>query len=218
MLTSPLSARRGPLPGLKKTVDISNVILSNNTEESQGKRNADRKLENNKSSENTIPQINSYAVLRTKYKAKKKMAHESLAMNSIIEDSALLQATINAQRKNSISFSSNARNKLNQKTNTETDNNIHPVFIQSESKEEEKEAQRRNAESIETAEAGSQERSMLLRYTFAWSDLATAYQQEGYFSESLDCIESAALIYERLLMYPHMSLSLGQFILARVMD
>lgn len=60
------------------------------------------------------------------------------------------------------------------------------------------------------------ERTMLLKYTFNWTELAIAYQQEGYFDESIDCIDSAAAIYDKLMMYPHLAVCLGLFLLATV--
>ncbi len=190
-------------------MDISNVVLSNASDEGQIRRRISA-FPKKGGPEGQIPQINPYAVLRRKYKSQKKVVHESLAVGNLVENSALLQATINAQRKSSLSFSVNTGNirKVGPK-------NSEPVVGPRLSEpEEDKSAPQNQVES--NSDSGPQERQMLLRYIFAWSDLAAAYQQEGYFAESMDCVESAALIYERLLMYPHMALCLGQFFVARV--
>ena len=60
------------------------------------------------------------------------------------------------------------------------------------------------------------ERIMLLKYTFNWTELAIAYQQEGYFEQSIDCIDSAAAIYDKLMMHPYLIVCLGLFLLATV--
>lgn len=115
-----------------------------------------------------------------------------------------MQASINAQRKNSVSI---VRRRLSHKNGHFPEN----IFTSPPPDEDEKNP---ISSRINDTQENSQERAMLLRYVFAWSDLSTAYQQEGYFNESLDCIESASLIYERLLMYPHLANCLGQFYLA----
>jgi hypothetical protein len=70
--------------------------------------------------------------------------------------------------------------------------------------------------SIVENDMNSPERIMLLKYTFNWTELAIAYQQEGYFEESVDCIDSAAAIYDKLMMHPHLAVCLGLFLLAKV--
>ena len=126
--------------------------------------------------------------------------------SNLVEDSSLLRATINAQRQHSISFSLNLKTKM-----ARADGEGEAAQTAGEGKEE-----KRERSNNEPTEPNAQERPMLLRYLTAWSDLSTAYQQEGYFMESLESLECAGVIYEQLLMYPHMSLSLGQFALARV--
>ena len=181
LMTSPISARRPPHVA-KKTTDITHQVFPFKNEPL------------------VHPPLKQHASGRTKQEYR-RAGHESLAVGgALIQDSSVLQASINAQRKNSVSL---ARRKLSQKTGF-------PEQTLPQAEEEEK-----SDSNLETAE-NSQERAMLLRYVFSWSDLASAYQQESYFAESLDCIESAALIYERLLMYPHLSLCLGQFFLGKV--
>ena len=55
------------------------------------------------------------------------------------------------------------------------------------------------------------ERAMLIKYVLAWNELANSYQREDNYIESLQCFQSAALIYDTLQMYPHLAISLGQF-------
>ena len=62
----------------------------------------------------------------------------------------------------------------------------------------------------------SEQRKMLIHYVTSLTELAVAYQQEGYFEESLDCIKSASEVYAELSMNPHLSLCLGMYFMANV--
>jgi len=101
----------------------------------------------------------------------------------------ILQGSINTQRKNSIALIT--RNQLNESSSP---------FVGEGSPESEQ-----------------QQRQMLLQYVTSWTEVALAYQQEGYFEESLDCIDSAIEIYDELSIYPQLSLCLGSYLLAVVL-
>jgi len=58
---------------------------------------------------------------------------------------------------------------------------------------------------------------MLIKYVGAWHELAYAFQQSGLFQESLECFQTAIIIYEKLLMYGHISFALGDYILSKLM-
>lgn len=49
----------------------------------------------------------------------------------------------------------------------------------------------------------SVERQMLIKYVISWNELAISYQLNGMFFESLECYQTAIIIYEKLLMYGH---------------
>ena len=62
------------------------------------------------------------------------------------------------------------------------------------------------------------ERQMLSKYVIAWNELAIAYQQSGdMFLESLECFQTAIIIYEKVLMYGHIQFALGDYILSKLM-
>jgi hypothetical protein len=50
-----------------------------------------------------------------------------------------------------------------------------------------------------------------------WNELAIAYKMNGMFNESLECFQTAIIIYEKLLMYGHIQFALGDYILAKLM-
>lgn len=61
------------------------------------------------------------------------------------------------------------------------------------------------------------ERQMLMKYVITWNELAIAYKQNGMFNESLECFQTAIIIYEKLLMYGHIQFALGDYILSKLM-
>eukprot|EP00347_Sterkiella_histriomuscorum_P022730 403337377 len=61
------------------------------------------------------------------------------------------------------------------------------------------------------------ERQMLIKYVITWNELAISYQQNGMFVESLECYQTAIIIYEKLLMYGHIQYALGDYILSKLM-
>ena len=57
----------------------------------------------------------------------------------------------------------------------------------------------------------TQERRMLLDYTYKWNELAKSYLEGYFFTESAECLYTSAIIYDKLLMYPHLAVCLGDF-------
>lgn len=61
------------------------------------------------------------------------------------------------------------------------------------------------------------ERQMLIKYVITWNELAISYQSHKYFLESLECFQTSIIIYEKLLMYGHISFALGDYMLSKLM-
>ena len=58
---------------------------------------------------------------------------------------------------------------------------------------------------------------MLIKYVLTWNELALAFKVNGMFVESLECFQTAIIIYEKLLMYGHIQFALGDYILSKLM-
>ena len=63
----------------------------------------------------------------------------------------------------------------------------------------------------------SVERQMLIKYVITWNELAIAFKMNGMFIESLECYQTAIIIYEKLLMYGHIQFALGDYIISKLM-
>ena len=58
---------------------------------------------------------------------------------------------------------------------------------------------------------------MLFKDVSTWNELALSYQKNKMFLESLECYQTAIIIYEKLLMYGHISFALGDYLLSKLM-
>jgi tetratricopeptide (TPR) repeat protein len=150
----------------KKTTDISDLAL-----------NKEQAVSNSS--------LNFHEIVRNNHR-------QQVMSCSLADTTNILQASINAQRKNSIALI--PRNQYTKEDESSS------AFVGEGSTESEQ-----------------QQRQMLLQYVTSWTEVALAYQQEGYFEESLDCIDSAIEIYGKLSIYPHLSLCLGTYLLAIVL-
>lgn len=61
------------------------------------------------------------------------------------------------------------------------------------------------------------ERQMLIKYVISWNELAITYQRNKMYFESLECFQTAIIIYEKVLMYGHIQFALGDYILSKLM-
>lgn len=58
---------------------------------------------------------------------------------------------------------------------------------------------------------------MLIKYVTTWNELAISYQLKKLYNESLECFQTSIIIYEKLLMYGHISFALGDYLLSKLM-